>query len=1063
VKDLLKKLKPDPNSIAKLPDRDSSELLRHLEAIELEQRTNKIWTLYPEEGPLRRELYPKHMQFFAAGGRFRERAAIAGNRCNSPFTPIEMGSSTRLISELIDEKVFYVSSWDGSSRCKKKAGGVFLKGIEPMFRLHLDNGQALDCTCRHRVLTSEGWLDISQLALLSSGLYCFQKAADCLANCGMDSDLYDRQLLLSSNNVPIQLPLQDDARNIFQSSFSLEDAWEHGFRYTHISPGFDRLSSRDDSDLISDLCELFPDPTLQPGALLSSGERQELLLFVDEWLRKQASQRVCSRQPSMAFPHGVGNGRSAAQGTLLELDMAIPTPWQSIRLIASGQSKGEFFRDAARRLTRDCFVPLGHPSLVGGQRINIIEYIGDQPVLDFTVEETHCYESSGVFSHNTGKSFGIGGYETALHLIGEYPSWWKGRRFRRPIDAWAAGDTSETTRDIIQQIMMGNIGELGTGLIPRDSILGQPSHRAGVPGAMDTVRVKHSSGGTSTLGFKCFAAKTMVTMADGSRTPIEDIVPGQKVLCADGSKHDVTEVFHYEDAPLINLGASSGAINVTDNHWMFTARGLVQAGELVIGDRLEMGSVPHSYGILQSITRLPWAPVYCITVDEKHELIANGFRVGNSFDQGRKKFQGTARDVCISEGELVQMADGRVQAIETVAAGDYVLSIDGMGKIVKRKVLEVHCNGERECIEVIPKHGPTIIVTPDHDIYRTYRLNDKTHASSCEVVAHPRPGYFWPSNIEDKLDAFYVWAGLAISEGHFARKRISNTNVAVIEKAIMMLPEFASAKRINHRVPRVPEWRLHWKDFWDAVPNGLSYEQKIPNWIFTSSKEKVILFLRWLFFGDGWASGKNIGYGSTSRTLVIQISILLSRLGIRSSVYIRNLEKHGWREQYWLLIGKSDDVIKFIDEVGIEGKEEACANVRKEAERRLLSKKARCPHLKKTPTGQPQWVIEKNWRAQNRSSKVRGQRAVGLKKVYDLAVEKEHRFICGNLLVSNCWLDESPPLDVYTECLARLITRDGIMLCTFTPLEGISDVVLMFLPELAPDITDIKFDTEDLD
>lgn len=44
------------------------------------------------------------------------------------------------------------------------------------------------------------------------------------------------------------------------------------------------------------------------------------------------------------------------------------------------------------------------------------------------------------------------------------------------------------------------------------------------------------------------------------------------------------------------------------------------------------------------------------------------------------------------------------------------------------------------------------------------------------------------------------------------------------------------------------------------------------------------------------------------------------------------------------------------------------------------------------------------------------------------------------------WLDEEPPLDIYSECLTRTMTTGGIVLLTFTPLEGMSDVVLSFLP-----------------
>lgn len=40
----------------------------------------KLFTYYPAKGPLRRELYPKHMRFFAAGLRHRIRMMMAANR-----------------------------------------------------------------------------------------------------------------------------------------------------------------------------------------------------------------------------------------------------------------------------------------------------------------------------------------------------------------------------------------------------------------------------------------------------------------------------------------------------------------------------------------------------------------------------------------------------------------------------------------------------------------------------------------------------------------------------------------------------------------------------------------------------------------------------------------------------------------------------------------------------------------------------------------------------------------------------------------------------------------------
>lgn len=109
-----------------------------------------------------------------------------------------------------------------------------------------------------------------------------------------------------------------------------------------------------------------------------------------------------------------------------------------------------------------------------------------------------------------GKTEGAGGYETALHLTGLYPKWWTGRRFLEPVKWWAAGKTNETTRDIVQSKLLGSIafnngrkGLSGTGLIPYDNI-GAVTWKAGVSDLVDTVKIKHSSGGWSTLGLKSY-------------------------------------------------------------------------------------------------------------------------------------------------------------------------------------------------------------------------------------------------------------------------------------------------------------------------------------------------------------------------------------------------------------------------------------------------------------------------------------------------------------------------------------------------------------------------------
>jgi phage terminase large subunit-like protein len=106
-------------------------------------------------------------------------------------------------------------------------------------------------------------------------------------------------------------------------------------------------------------------------------------------------------------------------------------------------------------------------------------------------------------ANRIGKTEGVGGYETVCHLTGQYPPWWKGRRFDHPIKAWACGDTAHTVRGIIQEKLYGPWGTPGTGLIPADCIQHR-TIRQGVAETIDTLYVKHSTGGASRLVFKSY-------------------------------------------------------------------------------------------------------------------------------------------------------------------------------------------------------------------------------------------------------------------------------------------------------------------------------------------------------------------------------------------------------------------------------------------------------------------------------------------------------------------------------------------------------------------------------
>lgn len=111
-------------------------------------------------------------------------------------------------------------------------------------------------------------------------------------------------------------------------------------------------------------------------------------------------------------------------------------------------------------------------------------------------------ELAFIAANRIGKTM-LAGYMLKTWLTGEYPEWWNGRVFDRPVHAWAVGITNEETKSVLQRVLFGEIGQEGTGLIPKDKI-DSYSSRPGVPNAIGHAQIKHASGGLSTIEFKSY-------------------------------------------------------------------------------------------------------------------------------------------------------------------------------------------------------------------------------------------------------------------------------------------------------------------------------------------------------------------------------------------------------------------------------------------------------------------------------------------------------------------------------------------------------------------------------
>lgn len=138
-------------------------------------------------------------------------------------------------------------------------------------------------------------------------------------------------------------------------------------------------------------------------------------------------------------------------------------------------------------------------------RNRLIEYRPYAKQKDFHTAGAEHRERLFMAGNQLGKTV-AGSAEWSMHLTGKYPEWWTGRRYDEPGRYWAAGETRVSTRDTVQKLLIGEPereDDWGSGMIPGDDIVGT-SRAMGVANALDSVTVKHVSGGTSTLLFKAY-------------------------------------------------------------------------------------------------------------------------------------------------------------------------------------------------------------------------------------------------------------------------------------------------------------------------------------------------------------------------------------------------------------------------------------------------------------------------------------------------------------------------------------------------------------------------------
>lgn len=112
-----------------------------------------------------------------------------------------------------------------------------------------------------------------------------------------------------------------------------------------------------------------------------------------------------------------------------------------------------------------------------------------------------------IASNQTGKTESVAAI-TCMHLLGEYPDWYTGKRYSKPVTVVMAGVNSNHNRIVLQEKMFGTANrniesDVGTGMLPLDRIVPNSIIKAR-DGGITGCQVIHSSGGSSILEFRAY-------------------------------------------------------------------------------------------------------------------------------------------------------------------------------------------------------------------------------------------------------------------------------------------------------------------------------------------------------------------------------------------------------------------------------------------------------------------------------------------------------------------------------------------------------------------------------
>jgi len=302
---------------------------------------------------------------------------------------------------------------------------------------------------------------------------------------------------------------------------------------------------------------------------------------------------------------------------------------------------------------------------------------------------------------------------------------------------------------------------------------------------------------------------------------------------------------------------------------------------------------------------------------------------------------------CLRGNSLIPDESGRLIKVK-----DYInqtnFSVFSLGddyKIEQTNSTRCFSNGIKPIFKVKTKSGRYIDCTKNHPLLTISGWKNLEDLSVGDAIAVPsKIDVNSTHEIDDekvKILAYLLSDGCITSYVTFG-----NENTKIMDEFLSCVNHFNCDARLTKTINNYKEYYVLGNKKTSIRNNKVinylrqldlfgknSHTKFIPNEIMTLSKRQQILFLSRLFACDGWASVSKpnnceIGYCSVSEELIHGVGHLLTRFGIRCFITEKNVKyKDSHNKSFSLSIRNKTDIVKFINDIGIFSKEEACENV----------------------------------------------------------------------------------------------------------------------------------------